>query len=148
MAFSNRKLQIAVLAMRVALGAAFVYAGWLKLKEPWELFALAISGYQLLPLKAVELVARTLPWFEVLIGVMLIAGVWLRVAATITSAVLLGFMVLMVRAYAKGMAIDCGCFGNGDPISWKTLVRDGTMLAASLVVTWMAFWRARQRKLV
>ena len=54
----------AAVAFRVILGVIFIYAGWVKLKEPWELFALAISSYQLLPLKAVEIVARSLPWLE------------------------------------------------------------------------------------
>src|SRR6476660_7469256 len=128
MASSNRTLQILALVLRIVLGAIFIYAGYVKLKEPWELFALAITGYQLLPLKAVEYVARGLPWLEVAVGVLLIAGVWLRAAATVTSLLLLGFFALMVRAYAKGMTIDCGCFGSGDPISWKTLLRDGSML--------------------
>lgn len=142
---SNRSLQIAALVLRVVLGGIFIYAGYVKLKEPWELFALAITGYQLLPLKAVEYVARGLPWFEVAVGLLLIAGVWLRAAATATSLLLLGFFALMVRAYAKGMTIDCGCFGSGDPISWKTLLRDGSMLAGSLFLTSMAFLR-RQGK--
>jgi hypothetical protein len=70
--------------------------------------------------------------------------VWLRVSASAVTLLLLGFMALMVRSYVKGMAIDCGCFGSGDPISWKTLLRDGTMLVASLVLTGLAF--VRQRK--
>jgi len=40
----------------------------------------------------------------------------------------------MVRAYAKGMEINCGCFGANDIISWKTLLRDGSMLAAALAL--------------
>jgi uncharacterized membrane protein YphA (DoxX/SURF4 family) len=144
MVFSSKKLSIIALVLRVALGVIFVYAAWVKLKEPWELFALAISGYQLLPMTAVQFVARTLPWFELAVGLLLIAGVWLRAAAMATTLLLLGFFVLMVRAYAKGMAIECGCFGSGDPLSWKTLLRDGTMLAGSLLLTSMAFLRQRK----
>jgi uncharacterized membrane protein YphA (DoxX/SURF4 family) len=144
MVFSSRNLKYATLALRVVLGVIFVYAAWLKLKEPWELFALAISGYQLLPLNAVQYVARTLPWFELVVGLLLISGVLLRVSASAVSLLLLGFMALMIRSYVKGMSIDCGCFGSGDPISWKTLLRDGSMLAASLVLTCMAFIRQRK----
>jgi uncharacterized membrane protein YphA (DoxX/SURF4 family) len=141
MASSSKALRVVAILIRVALGAIFVYAGYVKLKDPWELFALAISSYELLPLKAVEFVARTLPWAEVLIGIMLIVGFQLRVAATACSLLLLLFFSLMVRAYAKGMEISCGCFGPGEVISWRTLLRDGCMLAGSLLITMAAFWR-------
>jgi hypothetical protein len=54
------------------------------------------------------------------------------------------FFVLMVRTYGKGMAIDCGCFGLGDPISPRTLLRDGSLLAGCLFLTWTSF-RGRRR---
>jgi uncharacterized membrane protein YphA (DoxX/SURF4 family) len=139
MAFSSRSLRIAALVLRVALGIIFIYAAWVKLREPWELFALAINSYQLLPLKGVELVARTLPWFELAIGIMLILGVWLRISAGLTSALLLVFFALIVRAWAKGMEINCGCFGNDEPLTWITMLRDGAMLAGSLALTAIAF---------
>jgi len=141
MASSSKSVRVAAILIRVALGAIFVYAGYVKLKEPWELFALAISSYNLLPLKMVELVARTLPWAEVVIGLMLIIGFQLRIAATACSLLLLVFFSLMVRAYAKGMEISCGCFGAGEVISWRTLLRDGSMLAGSLLITTVAFMR-------
>ena len=144
MASSSKTARIVSIVIRVVLGAIFLYAGIIKLKDPWELFALAISSYQILPLKAVELVARTLPWAEVLIGVMLIAGVGLRIAASACSLLLLVFFALMIRAYAKGMEISCGCFGQGEVISWRTLLRDGSMLAGSLVLTSLAFLRQRK----
>ena len=58
---------------------------------------------------------------------MLIAGIWLRISGTVVSLLLLTFFGLMVRAYAKGMEISCGCFGPGEVISWKTLLRDGAI---------------------
>jgi len=135
----SKTFRVVSLVLRLALGIIFVYAAWVKLREPWALFAMAIDSYQLLPLTWVELVARTLPWVELAIGVFLIAGVLLRSASVGTAALLAVFFALMVRAYAKGMAINCGCFGPGEVISWKTLLRDGSMLAAALVLTVMAF---------
>ena len=85
------------------------------------------------------MVARALPWFELLLGVLLIAGLWRHVSAAAASLLLAVFFGLMVRAMAKGMQIDCGCFGPGDRLSWVTLVRDGALLASSLFVTARAF---------
>ena len=144
MTSQNKGFRIAALLLRFALGIIFLYAAWTKISEPWELFAMGIDSYQVLPLKWVELVARTLPWVEAAIGVLLIAGVFMRTATVATTALLGVFFVLMVRAYAKGMQINCGCFGTGDPISWKTLLRDGSMLAAALVLAAMSFLRPRK----
>jgi uncharacterized membrane protein YphA (DoxX/SURF4 family) len=145
---SSRVLRTIGMVLRILLGAIFVYAAWMKLREPWELFALAINNYGLLPLKAVEMVARTLPWFELAIGVMLILGLGLRISATVTSLMLLLFFTMMVRAFSQGREISCGCFGPAEIISWWTLLRDGTMLAGALLLTWMAFQRPRQRQTV
>ena len=144
-AFSNKYWRALALVLRIALGGIFIYAAWAKLRDPWELYALAINSYDVLPLRAVELVARTLPWLELLVGVGLIAGIGLRIWSTFTSGLLVVFFALMVRAFVKGMQISCGCFGGtGDIISKWTLLRDGSMLAASLLLTWMAFARKAQ----
>ena len=145
MDFSNRYFRWLALVLRIALGGIFIYAAWVKLKDPWELYALAINSYEVLPLWAVEVVARTLPWLELAVGVGLVGGIGLRIWSSATSLLLMVFFALMVRAFAKGMQINCGCFGGtGDIISKWTLLRDGSMLAGALLLTWMAFARKRQ----
>jgi len=134
----------AAFILRIILGVIFVYAAWVKLREPWALFAISIDSYQVLPLRAVEMVARVLPWCELLLGILLIAGVWRGVSTAAASLLLAVFFSLMVRAMAKGMEIDCGCFGPGERLSWITLMRDGALLASSLFVTIMAFRRGLQ----
>jgi len=141
MTFSSKAWRAAAVALRIALGAVFVYAAWVKLGMPWQLFAGAIADYKILPDWAVNPLARSLPWAEMAIGLLIAAGLWLRMAAAAASLLLAVFVALMVRAYAEGMAISCGCFGPGELISWRTLLRDGTLLAASLAVTWTAFAR-------
>jgi putative oxidoreductase len=141
---SGKALRWVTFWLRVALGVIFVYAAWVKLRLPWQLFAMSIDSYQLLPASAVEFLARTLPWFELLLGFVLITGRWLRVTSIITSLLLLVFFSLIARAALKGQEISCGCFGPGETISWKTMLRDGSMLAGSLFVTAMAFLRPRR----
>jgi uncharacterized membrane protein YphA (DoxX/SURF4 family) len=137
--WQNDRLLALRLALRVFLGGAFVYAAWLKLRDPWMLFAMAVDAYQLLPQWAVILVARTLPWAELLLGLLLISGKWIRFASAAVSALLAGFLAIMVYSYLKGMQINCGCFGSGEPISPRTLARDSGLLAAALVLTIMSF---------
>jgi putative oxidoreductase len=132
------------LALRIAMGGVFLYAAWTKLREPWLLFAMTIDAYGILPRWAVLAVARTLPWAELALGLLLLSGKWLRVSASAASAILLCFFAILLRSYLKGMQIDCGCFGAGDVISPRTLLRDGGLLAASLTLELLAFRQAPQ----
>jgi putative oxidoreductase len=137
-------LRRAILVLRLALGAIFIYAAWTKLRQSWLIFAMSIDSYQLLPEWAVLMVARTLPWFELLVGVLLLTGYKLRYVAAAASGLLVFFFALMLRSYLQGQGIDCGCFGIGEAISPKTLLRDGSMLAAALLLTVAAFMHRRQ----
>ena len=129
------------LGLRLLLGAVFIYAAYTKLRQSWLLFALSIDSYQLLPEWAVYAVARALPWLELALGVLLIAGVWLRYLAAVAAGILALFFTVMVVSYVRGAGIDCGCFGVGEPLSARTLVRDGRLLAAALALVLLA--RAR-----
>jgi len=145
MVSSSKALRWTLVVLRLALGAVFIYAAWVKIREPWALFAMNIASYELgIPDAVVEFIARTLPWFELALGVSLVAGIWLRVSSTITSLLLLVFFGMLIRALIKGQDISCGCFSSDEKISWKTIVRDGAMVAGSLFVTFMAWRRSRK----
>lgn len=146
MTSSNRAFGIVSITLRVALGIIFVYAAWTKLSVPWQLFAASIDDYKIAPEWSLEPLARTLPWVEAAIGLLLITGRWLRAAATAASLMLAVFVILMARAYAGGMKIGCGCFGPGEIISWRTLLRDASLLAGSLAVMWLSFTKKRKIK--
>src|SRR4026209_448682 len=109
MASRNNILRWIAVILRIALGGIFIYAAWIKLRLPWQLFAMSIDSYQLLPPGPVEFLARTLPAVELLLGVALIVGKWLRISSAIMSALLLVFFTLIVRAAVKGQEISCGC---------------------------------------
>src|SRR6266850_147946 len=94
--------------LRLALGAVFLYAAYTKLRQSWLLFALSIDSYQLLPEWAVLTLARTLPWLELTLGVLLVAGVRLRYTSIAAGAILALFFTIMVYQYAIGAGIDCG----------------------------------------
>src|SRR5437763_1345315 len=95
---TNKPLRVTLPVVRLVLGAIFVYAAWIKLREPWMLFAMSVDAYKVLPQWAVIAVARTLPWLELALGLLLIAGRWLRVSTVFGSVLLSVFFGLMVRA--------------------------------------------------
>jgi len=111
-----------------------VYAAYTKLRQSWLLFALSIDSYQLLPEWAVFALARTLPLLELALGVLLTAGVGLRYLSIVAAAILGLFFTVMVVSYVRGAGIDCGCFGVGEPLSVKTLLRDGVLLSAAVAL--------------
>jgi uncharacterized membrane protein YphA (DoxX/SURF4 family) len=138
---------------RIALGLIFLYAAFAKLyfDGAWHLhdyyffFAMAIDSYKMLPLSVVEWMARILPWFELLLGSLLIVGIGLRWVGSITTALLLVFIGAMTRAKIQGLEINCGCFGNNEKLGTATLIRDSSLLVLALAVTIGAFLIKRRR---
>src|ERR1700691_904866 len=132
---------------RVALGLIFIVAAYTKLHfaGEWHLrdyqffFAMAIDSYKMLPVSAVQLMAQILPWFELALGALLIAGVAVRWIGLITSGLLLVFIGAMTRAKMLGLEINCGCFGNNEKLGTATLIRDSSLLVLALAVTIGAF---------
>jgi uncharacterized membrane protein YphA (DoxX/SURF4 family) len=134
-----------VRVLRILLGGVWLYAAYSKLKQPWLIFAMAIDAYHLLPEWAVLAVARTLPWIELAIGILLIGGVVLRYTSMASAAILAVFFAAMISAQARGLAIDCGCFGPGDALSRWTMLRDGALLSAAVALAWLSWRQAKQR---
>jgi putative oxidoreductase len=141
---------------RVVLGSIFLISAYTKLhfNGSWHFgdyhffFAMAVDSYNMLPLWAVEIVARVLPLLEALLGGLLVSGVGLRWAASITSALILVFIGAMTRALILHIQIKCGCFGNDDPLTIWTLLRDSSFLVLALAVTVGAFLIKKPRNTV
>lgn len=132
-----------LVVLRVALAIVFLYAAYMKLREPWLMFAMSIDAYQILPEWAALTLGRILPWLELALGLLLATGFGLRYSAAAASIMLAGFFAVMVRAYVMGMKIDCACFGLGDVIGPRTLVRDGVLLVLSVGLTILAMRNGR-----
>jgi uncharacterized membrane protein YphA (DoxX/SURF4 family) len=144
---------------RILLAAVFLFSAYMKLKPQfpgaqWSIasvrtslamFSLEVDAYQILPPWGVTFVANTLPLFELGLGLWLLSGLALRYSSVLASLLLGGFFSVMVRSYIRGLDINCGCFGPGDRLGPRTLVRDGTLLALSLAVTIGAFIANRER---
>ncbi len=134
-----------LLAGRLILGAVFVYAAYTKFRSPWMLFAMSINSYQILPEWAVTFVARTLPWFEMALGLLLLIGLKIRWTASAAASLLIFFFAAMLRAYFKNMGIDCGCFGFGERLGPLTLARDASLLVLAITLATVAFILPRRQ---
>jgi putative oxidoreductase len=127
------------LAARLYLGALFLLACWHKILDP-HAFAVDIATYQMLPLALVNPLAIVLPWVELFAGLLLVLGLRTRAASLLVAAMLAMFTVAISVAVSKGLDLACGCFASQgaaeDPISWRTIVRDGAWLLLALYVVW------------
>ncbi len=118
-----------VFAVRFFLGIVFVLASIDKIMAP-DAFAASIVGYQLVPYPLVNGIALVIPWVELLCGIFLVAGVYLRGSSLLVSALLGLFVVVIISALLRELKIDCGCFGkeHATPVSWMKVLEDFGML--------------------
>lgn len=103
------------LLSRLILGGVLLAAGLLKVQHPAK-SAMAVRAYEVLPISIANGLGYALPWFEVGIALMLILGIWVRWSAVLGSALLSLFVLAIAQAWARGLTIDCGCFGGGGQV--------------------------------
>jgi uncharacterized membrane protein YphA (DoxX/SURF4 family) len=129
------------LVARLVTGGVWVVAGALKLPDPAGSVR-AVRAYDLLPESIVPTVGHLLPVVEIVVGLLLVLGLLTRAAAVVSSLLFLAFIVGIASAWARGLQIECGCFGGGgtsadaaDDYPWE-IARDVGLLALSLWLVW------------
>ena len=100
---------------RLLLGGVLLVAGGLKVTKPTE-SANATAAYKILPTDLAHLVGYALPWVEVAIGLLLILGIMVRYSAIFSGIIMVIFIAAIASVWARGLLIDCGCFGGGGEI--------------------------------
>jgi uncharacterized membrane protein YphA (DoxX/SURF4 family) len=111
------------LLFRLVLGAVLLIAGGLKVGNPQK-SAMSVRAYEVLPIDIANFFGYVLPWFEIGVGALLILGVAVKISAFLGGATMLIFILAISQAWARGLSIDCGCFGGGgaiDPSQTKYL---------------------------
>jgi uncharacterized membrane protein YphA (DoxX/SURF4 family) len=133
-------MKVVAWIVRVVVGGAFVVAGALKVLQPGT-FAADIGNYRLLPHEAINLLAITLPWIEVVAGLLLVAGIWKRASVSLIVVMLIVFLIAIGQALARGLDVRCGCFGTVEArkVSLLALAEDTALLA---MAAWLA-WREK-----
>ncbi|HEX5017159.1 MAG TPA: MauE/DoxX family redox-associated membrane protein [Actinomycetes bacterium] len=128
-------------AVRLGLAGVLFWSGGAKVTEPQQA-VLAVQAYEILPVKVGEFVGYALPLMELALAVALLLGVATRVTAIVAGALMTAFVVGVASAWARGLSIDCGCFGGGGAVPegeanyLPVLLRDlgFTLMAGWLVV--------------
>jgi uncharacterized membrane protein YphA (DoxX/SURF4 family) len=100
------------LAARLALAAVWAWAGMAKISDA-DAALRAVRAYELFPEALVKPVAWGLPFVELALAVLLFLGLATRPAAWASAVLFVAFIVMIGSAWARGLSIDCGCFGGG-----------------------------------
>ena len=104
------------LLSRLVLGGILVVAGALKIPHP-DKSAMSVRAYELLPIPVANIFGYSLPWIEVGVGLLLMAGIAVRINALIGTVLMVMFIIAISQAWARGLTIDCGCFGSGGQVA-------------------------------
>ncbi|MBT8226639.1 MAG: DoxX family membrane protein [Dactylosporangium sp.] len=100
---------------RVILGVVFITAGWLKVGDLAE-SGRSVNAYEVMPIELGRFVGAVLPFIEIAIGALLIIGLSTRLVAFLNGGIYLIFITGIAQAWARGLTIDCGCFGGGGQV--------------------------------
>jgi uncharacterized membrane protein YphA (DoxX/SURF4 family) len=134
-------------AARLGLAAVWLVAGGLKVGD-LAASGRAVNAYDLFPYEVAKVIGAAQPFLEIALGLLLLAGLAVRLSAGISAVLLVVFIAGIVSAWARGLQIDCGCFSTGGELgagqtpqyTWD-LVRDtGFLLLAGILL-----WRPRTR---
>jgi uncharacterized membrane protein YphA (DoxX/SURF4 family) len=113
---SGRLPDVIGLLARLILGVVLLWAGAVKVTNPAQ-SALAVRAFKVLPYDFAGTVGYALPVLEILIGLLLVLGLFTRVSAALGGLLMLAFIFGISWAWAHGYSIDCGCFGGGGTIA-------------------------------
>lgn len=128
-------------AARLLLGVVWIWASLPKLAHPLT-FTQAVRAYDATPEWLSKGIGYGLPVLELCLGVALILGVTVRIAAAISAVLFVVFLVGVVEVAARGIKLTCGCFGGGGPTVGQTsytldILRDlGLLVVAAFLVMW------------
>ena len=134
-----------VLAASLVGAAVFIYAGIDKIRDPLQ-FADSIAAFAILPAVLINLLALSLPPFEIACGLLLLAPWTRRVGALAVAVISIIFFTALASALLRGLTLDCGCFGTGAPSRprmWLELGLDVVLFSGALFVylrstTWLS----------
>lgn len=132
-------LTMIVTVLRVVLGLLLVLAGALKVGHAPDL-ASAIAGFRLLPPSVTAPIALVLPYFEILLGLYLAAGLFTRIAATVAAAQFVVYAAAIASAVIRHIPANCGCFGPNDAATadWPHVLFDLILAAVAAFIAYGA----------
>ncbi|PIU66452.1 MAG: DoxX family protein [Armatimonadetes bacterium CG07_land_8_20_14_0_80_40_9] len=129
-----------ILSIRIIIGAVFIYASIDKIIHP-DRFAEIIMDYEILHWNIINIFAIWLPWLELVVGLLIISGIWVRPCAFLLSILCILFITGIAFTLAHGVALHCGCFSTSsseEVRTWLSLWQEGLLLIGCIWL-WIAY---------
>lgn len=134
--------------LRLALAGILIAASADKILYP-QSFAAVVRDYRILPPALVNLTAIILPWLELALGILLLAGRMRLGTLLLVNVLLLTFLAALVANYFRGIDVNCGCFSTTGaaplPMSWY-IFRDGVFVVMAMGAAWVYRTRLWQER--
>ena len=132
------------MVFRLILAAVLIYAGVAKVFEP-DGARNAILAYRIFDANIASVLGWALPIGEIIIGLLLLVGLFVRWAGLATALLMIGFVVGIASVWMRGYNIDCGCFGGGGDITgegknWRYLSEILRDLLFTGIGVWLIAW--------
>ena len=122
--------------LRILVGALFVVSGFSKLMQPAQNFLAVIKTYEIIDGLAAQLLAQWMPWFEFILGILLILGVWTRV--TLVGLWLMNSLFIVALGlglFRQSPIGQCGCFGEKFTVAPKFMLMIDILLWGVFLVS-------------
>ncbi|NHN54290.1 DoxX family protein [Calidifontibacter sp. DB0510] len=120
------------LVLRLIVGAVMLWAGITKAMNLSET-QMATRAFQILPYELAGAWGLVMPFVEILVGALLVVGLFVRPAAIVAGLLMVAFIIGIISVWVRGISIDCGCFGGGgttkEPAYPMELARDIALFA-------------------
>jgi protein-disulfide isomerase len=128
---------LAATLARLVLAAVLGWAAATKITDPTGTVR-SVRAYRLLPNALATIFGRGLPAIELTLAVLLALGIALRTSSGLAAGLLAVFTAGIASAAARGLRIDCGCFGSGGPTAHPhyaaEIARDCALLTLAVVL--------------
>ncbi len=145
-----RRSDVEAIVARWFLGGLFIYMGLSKAMHPVEFLKL-VRQYEMVGSPfALNTIAALLPWFEIVCGALLVAGIAVRGTALMMLGMLIPFTLIVLRralALAAERSLpfcaikfDCGC-GTGEVVICSKLLQNSGLI---ILAGWLLASRARK----
>jgi uncharacterized membrane protein YphA (DoxX/SURF4 family) len=142
----SKTLYYIQITARVILGALLLIAGIFKLQDNSALFE-TIAYITWLPIGIKSFIIDVLPWIEVIVGALLITGLFKNIVIPAGALIYAGFFAFAIYGLGSGMEGDCGCFGEADDsnilamllgstFGWSMVIRNGIFVAMAGILLW------------
>lgn len=137
---SSKVLDLIGTLARLGLAAVWLISGAIKVADPNGTMA-SVRAYQLFPDGVATLIGAVLPFLELALGLLVLVGIGTRLVGVLSGLVLVIYIAGIAQSWARGLTIDCGCFGGGGQVAAgqthypEEILRDTGFLA-------MAVWLA------